>query len=172
MDVLAANVPDAGGVVFVPAFTGLDVPYNNPAARASILGLTLGHDRGHIARAFFESIGYQIRAILETISDDTNLQVKNLLVGGGVSASDQACQIQADLLGIPVLRNTFTETTAWAAGLLAGLGSGIWSGLDELPALPGAHTCFEPSMGEGERDEGFHRWQQAIALVKDWGSGN
>ena len=168
MDTLAASVPDTGGVVFVPAFTGLDVPYNNPSARATILGLTLGHDRGHIARAFFESIGYQIRAILETISSDTDLQVKSLLVGGGVSASDQACQIQADLLGMPVLRNSFTETTAWAAGLLAGLGAGIWSSPHELPALPGSHTNFEPAMKNEKRDEGFHRWQRAISLVTEW----
>ena len=171
MDVLAASVPDAGGTVFVPAFTGLDVPYNNPSARATILGLTLGHDRGHIARAFFESIGYQIRAILETIAGDTDLRVKSLLVGGGVSVSDQACQIQADLLGIPVLRNTFTETTAWAAGLLAGLGAGSWPSPHELPTLPGSHTCFEPMMADVERDDGFHRWQRAISLVNEWGSG-
>jgi glycerol kinase len=171
MDVLAASVPDAGGAIFIPAFTGLDVPYNNPAARATILGLTLGHDRGHIARAFFESIGYQIRAILETISGDTGLQVKNLLVGGGVSASDQACQIQADLLGIPVLRNTFSETTAWAAGLLAGLGAGTWPSPADLPPLPGSHTCFEPAMVGAQRDDGFERWQRAIALVAEWGSG-
>jgi glycerol kinase len=128
----------------------------------------LGHDRGHIARAFFESIGYQIRAILETITRDTDLRVNRLLVGGGVSASDQACQIQADLLGMPVLRNTFTETTAWAAGLLAGLGAGIWSSPHELPALPGSHTYFEPAMKNEKRDDGFHRWQRAISFVTEW----
>jgi glycerol kinase len=132
----------------------------------------LGHDRGHIARAFFESIGYQIRAILETITSDTDLRVKNLLVGGGVSASDQACQIQANLLGMPVLRNTFTETTAWAAGLLAGLGAGVWPSSNELPTLPGSHTCFEPIMADEARDDGFQRWQRAISLVTEWGSGS
>lgn len=172
MDDLAGSVPDAGGVVFVPAFTGLDVPYNKPAARATILGLTLGHNRGHIARAFFESIGYQIRSILETITDDTGLQVKSLLVGGGVSASDQACQIQADLLGMAVLRNVFTETTSWAAGLLAGLGAGYWSSPSELPALPGPQTNFEPLMFEEERDSGYERWKRAVSLVTEWGSGS
>lgn len=168
MDELAASTPDAGGVVFVPAFTGLDVPYNNPAARATILGLTLGHNRSHIARAFFESIGYQIRSILETITDDTGLQVKSLLVGGGVSASDQACQIQADLLAMPVLRSSFSETTAWAAGLLAGLGAGIWPSPAELPPLPGAHVCFEPLLADEVRDHGYERWKRAVSLVNAW----
>jgi glycerol kinase len=170
LDALASSVSDAGGVVFVPAFTGLDVPYNIPSARATLLGLTLGHDRGHVARAFFESIGYQIRAILETITRETDLQVKRLLVGGGVSSSDQACQIQADLIGIPVLRPTFAETTAWAAGLLAGLGAGVWSSPHELPPLPGSHTCFEPAMKSAKRDDGFHRWQRAISLAARWES--
>jgi glycerol kinase len=96
--------------------------------------------------------------------------VKRLLVGGGVSSSDQACQIQADLIGIPVLRPTFAETTAWAAGLLAGLGAGVWSSPHELPPLPGSHTCFEPAMKSAKRDDGFHRWQRAISLAARWES--
>ncbi|MCB8919455.1 MAG: carbohydrate kinase [Ardenticatenaceae bacterium] len=170
MDQLAASVPDAGGVVYVPAFTGLEVPYNDPKARATMLGLTLGHHRGHIARAFFESIGYQIRAILETIMTEADVTVDRLLVGGGVSASDLACQIQADLLGIPILRPTFTETTAWAAGLLAGLGAGFWATPADLPPLPGSHTQFDPpGRGSEQRDRGYEHWQQAVALVQQWG---
>jgi glycerol kinase len=168
MDELAASVSDVGGLAFVPAFTGLDVPYNNPAARATIFGLTLGHHRGHIARAFFESIGYQLRTILETITKETGVDVKQLVVGGGVSASDLACQVQADLLNMPVARPTFAETTSWAAGLLAGLGAGIWPSLDTLPPLPGSQDFFYP-MGENTRhNAGYQRWQHAVSLVCDW----
>lgn len=169
MDQLAASVADAGGLAFVPAFTGLEVPYNDPLARGTLLGMTLGHDRGHIARAFFEAVGYQIRAILETITYDAGVTVAELLVGGGVSASDLACQIQADLVGIPVLRPTFTETTAWAAGILAGLGANFWESLSALPPLPGTHKRFEPQWTTSARDVGFARWQQAVALVQAWG---
>jgi glycerol kinase len=163
---LAASVPTSGGVVFVPAFTGLDVPYNNPDARATILGLTLGTHRGHIVRAFLESLGFQMRAILETIAQDTGLRVAELLVGGGVTASDEACQIQADLTGVTVLRPTFAESTAWAAALLAGLGAGVWPGVDALPPTPGDCTRFEPRLGADERDAGYGRWREAIALVQ------
>ena len=168
MDLLAGSVDDSGGVYFVPAFTGLDVPYNNPRARATLLGLTLGHHRGHVMRAFFESIGYQIRAILETIDAEAGVSVEQLLVGGGVSASDLACQIQADLTGVPTLRPTFSETTAWATALLAGLGANIWSSPHNLPPLPGSYTRFDPTMKSRQRDDGYQRWQQAIALVSNW----
>jgi len=166
---LAAAVPDTGGMMVVPAFTGLDVPYNDGRARATFFGMALGHDRRHIARAFLESIGYQIRTILETITNEAGVQVEQLLVGGGVSASDLACQIQADLLGLPLLRPTFAETTAWAAGLLAGLGANVWPNADALPPLPGTHTRFEPQMAAAERDEGYGRWLRAIELVQAWG---
>lgn len=166
---LAGSVPDAGGVVFVPAFTGLDVPYNDAGARATIFGMTLGTHRGHIARAFLESLGFQIRAILETIAQDTGLRVEELLVGGGVTASDEACQIQADFTGIPIVRPTFTEATAWAAALLAGLGAGVWRSAADLPPTPGARTRFLPRLGQAQRDEGYGRWQRAVALVQAYG---
>jgi glycerol kinase len=168
LDGLAAGVPDAGEAVFVPAFTGLNAPYNDPQARGTLLGLTLGTRRGHIVRAFLEALGFQIRDILETIERDTGRQVEELLVGGGVTASDIACQIQADLTGIPVLRPTFTETTAYAAALLAGRGAGFWSSDDELPPPPGTRTVFEPCIPSSRRDAGFARWHDAIAFVRSW----
>jgi glycerol kinase len=169
MSQLAGSVPESGGVVFVPAFHGLEVPYNDAQARATLFGLTLGHDRSHICRAFFEAIGFQIRTILETITQEANVTVDNLLVGGGVSASDLACQIQADLLGIPVLRPTFTETTAWAAGLLAGLGAGFWPDESAMPLPPGDHVRFEPTLSLSARNEGYASWQRAVDFVRDWG---
>lgn len=169
LDGLAAGVPDAGEVAFVPAFTGLNAPYNDSQARGTLLGLTLGTRRGHIVRSFLEALGYQIRDILETIDRDTGHRVEELLVGGGVTASDIACQIQADLTGIPVLRPTFTETTAYAAALLAGRGAGFWAGDDQLPPPPGTRFVFEPRTTATQRDEGFARWQEAIRFVRAWG---
>jgi glycerol kinase len=170
MDELASSVGDSGGVVFVPAFTGLEVPHNDPQARATLFGLTLGHHRGHIARAFFEAVAFQIRTILATIHAEAGVTVEQLLVGGGVSASDLACQIQADLLAIPVQRPTFTETTAWAAGLLAGLGADFWPSADALPPLPGEYHTFTPSLDDTQRDAAYGRWQQAVRLVQEWGT--
>jgi glycerol kinase len=165
---LAATVPDSGGVMFVPAFTGLNVPYNLPQARGSLLGLTLGSSRAQIARAFLDSIGYQIRAILETIKRDTNLNVERLKVGGGLAASDLACQIQANWLGIQVIRPEFTQTSARAAALLAGMADGNWNSLTNLPTLPGNRTIFEPQISSDEREAGYERWKKAIRAVNYW----
>ncbi|MCC6601996.1 MAG: carbohydrate kinase [Anaerolineae bacterium] len=166
---LATAVPDSGGVMFVPAFTGLDAPYNDPDARAALLGMTLGTTRGHIVRAFLEALGYQLRAIKETIARDAGVTMGQMLVGGGVSASDIACQIQADMLNIPILRPTFTETTAWAAALLAGLQIGTWPDVASLPPLPGSHHRFEPCpIPPRDLEEGYGRWQQAIRLIQSW----
>jgi glycerol kinase len=169
LDALAESVADAGGVIVVPAFTGLNVPYNDHDARATILGLALGSDRAHVARAFFDAIGYQLRAILETIRDRTGLHVEQLSVGGGLSNSDIACQIQADQLGIPLVRPSEKETTARGAALLAGLGAGVWKSIDDLPALPEGGTIFEPRLSADQRDRDFARWQQAVRHVRELG---
>lgn len=165
---LAASVPDSGGVMFVPAFTGLNVPHNDQAARATLFGLSLGHNRAHVARAFLEAIGHQLRAILDTIADESGVRVSALKVGGGLSASDVACQIQADLLGVPVVRPPSTETTARAVALLAGHAHGHWPTLESLPALPGPATTFDPSISLSARDTAYARWQRAIETVRSW----
>jgi glycerol kinase len=170
LDELASAVTDSGGVMFVPAFTGLNTPYNDRQARGTILGMTLGTGREHIVRAFLDSIGYQIRVILETIAQDTDTVVDELLVGGGVTASDIACQIQADLTGIPILRPTFAETTAYAAALLAGLGSDVWPNEESLPPAPGTRTVFQPDCTPEQRDAGYARWQEAVRLTREWGA--
>ncbi len=169
LDAVARSVPDAGGVLFVPAFTGLNVPYNDHAARAAILGMSLGSDRAHIVRALLDAIGFQVRAILETIHADTGLAVAQLNVGGGLSASDLACQVQADLLGIPIVRPAERETTARGAALLAGLGAGVWRSVDELPDLPPGAVQFEPRLSDDQRDASYARWQQAVAAVRQFG---
>ncbi len=170
-DVLAKSVLDPSGLYFVPAFTGLNAPYGDPNARGTLFGLTLGHTRGHLIRAFLEALGYQLRDILTSVSAETGIKINELLVGGGVSASDIACQIQADLLGIPVKRPKFSETTAWATTLLAGLGAEIWTELSELPPLPGDYTQFLPQLDQERRNAGFERWKHAVSLTRAWGDG-
>jgi len=165
---LAASVDDAAGLVFVPAFTGLNVPYDVREARGTLLGLALGHTRAHIARAFLDAIGFQLAAILAEIERSTGIAVTELKVGGGLSASDAACAIQADWLGIPVVRSSFGETTARAAALLAGLGSGTWTREEDLPPLPGSRRAFEPRLDAARHAEGHARWRLAVDTVTAW----
>ncbi len=170
LDDLIASVPDSGGVVFVPAFSGLYDPYDDPDARGAILGLTFGNTRGHILRAFLESLGFQVRAILDQIEAGMDLTIAQLYLGGGISSSDAACQIQADLLGIPTVRLGFGETTARAAALLAGLGSGHWSRIVELPTLSDGRDTFRPSLSHQQQRDRIARWQQAVLRTLSWGS--
>jgi glycerol kinase len=169
LDALAASVPDSGGVVFVPAFTGLGVPSEDRTARGSILGLTLGTTSGHLARALLESIGCQLRDILDTVEREAGLTIAELRVGGGLANSDLACQIQADVAGVRLVRARDTETSARAAALLAGLGVGAWASHAELPPLLDGHErVFEPSMGAAQRDAILDRWQAALPRVRGW----
>jgi glycerol kinase len=165
---LAASVLDSAGVVFVPAFTGLFVPYNDLTARGTILGLTLGSTRAHIVRAFVEALAFQVRAILATIEAETKLHIDRLKLGGGVAASNEICQIMADLLGIPLIRSAIPETTARAAALLAGLGAGVWPDLAGLPPLPDDFTTFEPSLSIDQRDTAYTQWQRAVERARGW----
>lgn len=164
---LAMSVSDAGGVVFVPAFTGLGVPSEDRSARGTLLGMTLDTMPGHIARAFLDGLGYQLHDILKVIAEDSGLMIERLHVGGGMAGSDAACQIQADVLGLPVVRAANTETSVRAAALLAGLGAGIWKHAADLPALAGPATIFEPKPAAG-REEGLDRWHRALQRAREW----
>ena len=168
LDALAASVKNSGGIVFVPAFTGLNVPYNDRRARATLFGMTLGTTRAHIAHAFFQAIGFQLRGILDTMEREAHVYPQQLFVGGGISASDIGCQIQADLLGIPLVRPKFAQTTARAAALLAGIGAGIWQNVGDLPRLKTETQIFEPRLAAGERDAAFARWEHAVRAVREW----
>ncbi len=169
---LAVSVPDAAGVVFVPAFTGLGVPSEDRSARGTILGLTLDSSPAHIARAFLESIGYQMRDVLDTIAKESGVEVQELRVGGGIAASNEACQIQADVLGIPLIRARDTETSVRAAALLAGLGAQFWTTADALPPLLDATaTTFTPQSSPEQRAAGLERWQRALARAREWEQG-
>ncbi|MDR0478492.1 MAG: glycerol kinase, partial [Burkholderiaceae bacterium] len=163
---LAQSVPDAGGVMMVPAFTGLGAPYWNARARGVITGLTRGSTLAHIARAALESIAYQSAALLQAMNRDAvaagGAPVAELRVDGGASVNDLLMQFQADLLGVPVVRPAVTETTAWGAAALAGLASGVYSGPDELASLWRAERRFTPTLDRAQAAEAMARWEQAV----------
>jgi glycerol kinase len=163
---LAESVPDAGGVVFVPAFTGLGAPYWQPNARGAILGLTRGSTTAHIARAAIESIAFQSAALLRAMSRDAfegaEDSLKELRVDGGACRNDLLMQFQADLLGIPVVRPRITETTALGAASLAGLALGIYAGLDELAAQWQAERVFHPAMDREQAESLMDGWEAAV----------
>lgn len=163
---LAASVPDAGGVVFVPAFTGLGAPYWQPQASGAIVGLTRGTTVAHIARAALESIAFQSAALLEAMSRDAvaagGLPVSELRVDGGACVNDLLMQFQADLLGIPVVRPKVIETTALGAAYLAGLSSGVYRGLEELGRQWQVERRFMPTMPRERAGELMARWEHAV----------
>jgi glycerol kinase len=163
---LAASVPDAGGVLLVPAFTGLGAPYWQPDARGSIVGLTRGSTLAHIARAALDSIAFQSAALLQAMSRDAQagdrLVLSELRVDGGASVNDLLMQFQADLLGIPVVRPDSVETTARGAAFLAGLSSGVYAGLDELGALWRVGQRFEPRLSAERARDLMARWDHAV----------
>jgi glycerol kinase len=163
---LAESVPDAGGVMMVPAFTGLGAPYWKPDARGTITGLTRGTTVAHIARAALESIAYQSAALLQAMSRDAVASgaapVSELRVDGGACVNDLLMQFQADLLGIPVVRPAITETTALGAAYLAGLAAGVYRSTDELAALWQAERRFQPTLPAARAAELMARWEHAV----------
>lgn len=167
IEALALSVPDSGGVMFVPAFTGLGAPYWNANARGTITGLSRGSTMAHIARAALESIAYQSTALLEAMSLDASqtatLPLTELRVDGGASQNNLLMQFQADLLGIPVVRPTITETTALGAAYLAGLGTGVYESTDELQSLWQKDRVFEPQIDPKQAKEYMERWKHAIS---------
>ena len=163
---LAERVPDSGGVMFVPAFTGMGAPYWNPQARAAIVGLTRGSTAAHIARAALEGIAFQCAALLGAMGRDAAVHggpaVTELRVDGGACVNDLLMQFQADLLGISVVRPHITETTALGAAYLAGLTCGVFGSLQELTSLWRVERRFEPQMAVAERQERLARWEHAV----------
>ncbi len=159
---LAESVPDSGGVVFVPAFTGLGAPYWDAQARGAILGLTRGSTAAHIARAALESIAFQSAALLQAMAKDA-APVAELRVDGGACVNDLLMQFQADLLGIPVVRPQVTETTALGAAYLAGLATGVYANLEQLAALWKEGRRFEPRLAPAQAAQRMAQWQSAVA---------
>ncbi len=159
----ARAVPDTGGVYLVPAFTGLGAPYWNAEARGLLAGLTRGARSEHIVRAALESIAYQTRDLVEAMESDCGTGLAELRVDGGATANDFLMQFQADIIGVPVVRPAYAETTALGAAFLAGLATRFWSGTDELERFWSIDRRFEPSMAESRRKDLYEGWKSAVA---------
>jgi glycerol kinase len=171
VEALAAGVPDSGGVVLVPAFTGLGAPHWDAGARGTLLGLTRGTTAAHLARAALEAIACQVADVLGAMEADSGVTLAELRVDGGATANDLLMQIQADLLGVPVVRPKMRETTALGAALLAGRAVGLWnddSGLDQMgtAGAAGVDRIFEPR--PVDRAAVLGRWRRAVERAKGW----
>ena len=162
-EAVAGSVPDSGGVVFVPALTGLGAPHWDPEARGLITGITRGTTRAHLVRATLEAIAFEVRDVIDVMTADAGIAIPELSVDGGASANDLLCRLQATELQIPVRRPKVAETTALGAAFLAGLATGVWSSPEELRTTWQLDARFEP----GERDDaGYARWQDAIRRTR------
>jgi glycerol kinase len=164
---LAESVPDTGGVYLVPAFVGLGAPYWDPYARGTLVGVTRGTTRAHLARAALEAIAYQSRDVLDTMRRESGVPVTTLRVDGGAAANDFLCQFQADLLGVEVLRPSVTETTGLGAAYLAGVGAGLWKSR-ELAGRWKLERKFTPAMSEGARAVAYEGWRRAVERSRGW----
>ncbi|AEF42790.1 glycerol kinase GlpK [Hoyosella subflava] len=165
---LAREVPDNGGVYFVPAFSGLFAPYWRSDARGAIVGLSRFNSNAHIARATLESICYQSRDVADAMAKDSGVQLEVLKVDGGVTANSLCMQIQADVLGVPVSRPVVAETTALGAAYAAGLAVGFWKDTDELRQNWNEHNRWEPQWNDEQRAVGYRRWQKAVERTFNW----
>ena len=162
---LAAGVPDSGGVVFVPALTGLGAPDWDPSARGLIVGITRATTKAHLARATLEAITFEVRDVVDLMRRESGVPMPQLTVDGGASVNNLLCQLQADQLDVPVLRPEVHETTGLGAAFLAGLGTGVWASTEELTHTWRLDRRFEPS----GRDEVAHRrWRAAVERSKGW----
>jgi glycerol kinase len=166
-EALARSVPDSGGVVFVPALTGLGAPDWDPYARGTIMGITRGTTRAHLVRATLEAIAFEVRDVVDLMTREAGLDLPELSVDGGAAANGFLCQVQADELGVPVLRSSELQATGLGAGIAAGIGSGLWSSPGEVGAQLRASALarFEPR----PRDASAHRrWRIAVERSKGW----
>ncbi len=164
---LAESVPDTGGVYLVPAFVGLGAPYWDPYARGTIVGLSRGTTRAHLARAALEAIAYQSRDVLDTMAQDAGLPIRTLRVDGGAAVNDFLCQFQSDILGVDVLRPSVTETTGLGAAYLAGVGAGLWK-TEELTGRWKLERRFAPAMAPAARDAAYAGWRRAVERSRAW----
>jgi len=165
---LAASVPDSGGVVFVPALTGLGSPCWDPRARGTILGLTRGSGRAELARATVESMAFATRDVVDAMSAASGVTISELRVDGGASVMDLLMQLQADQLGVAVIRSAVAETTALGAAYLAGLAEGVWSSAQEVAGLWASGGRFEPAGDRAAADAAYAAWLRGVERSRDW----
>jgi glycerol kinase len=168
VEALAASVPDTGGVYLVPAFTGLGAPHWDAYARGAIVGITRGTTGAHIARAALESIAYQNADVLDAMQRDAGVQLSELRVDGGAAANNLLLQLQADVLGVPVVRPTVLETTALGAAYLAGLAVGFWRDEREVTANWKIDRRFEPAMSRDRAAALRAGWHKAVERARSW----
>jgi glycerol kinase len=165
---LAKSVDDSGGIYFVPAFSGLYAPYWRSDARGVIVGLTRYINKGHIARAVLEATAYQTCEVLDAMNKDSGVDLKALKVDGGMVFNNTLMQFQADILGVPVIRPTVSETTALGAAYAAGLAVGVWKQIDDLRANWGRDAIWRPQMDIAERNKLYAGWKKAVTRTFDW----
>ena len=165
---LAASLNSNDDVYFVPALVGLGAPHWDSYARGTIIGLTRGTTRAHLARAALESMCYQTRDAVEAMREDSGTEIPTFRADGGAAANRWMMQFQADILGVPVEVPETLETTALGAAYLAGLATGFWQDKDELVSRWRLRRRYEPQMGEEERERLYARWKEALARAKDW----
>ncbi len=170
VEALARQVEDSGGVMVVPAFTGLGTPYWDPNARGCILGLTRGCNASHLARATLEGIAFQVVDLVRSMNADTGESLAELRVDGGASANDLLMQMQADLAQLPVVRRKNLESTALGAAFLAGLAGGIFSDTAELESRLEVDRTFQPGITAEEAEERYQVWLRAVERSRDWAS--
>ena len=168
VEALARSVPDTAGVYFVPALSGLGTPYWDPYARGVIAGLTRGSNRAHLARAALEAIAFQTVDAIRAMERGSGIALSELRVDGGAAANDLLLELQADLLGAPVLRPRCTETTSLGVALLAGIGAGLL-GKESITRQWTLDRRFDPEMEQWRREEMYRGWQRSVRLTRDWG---
>ncbi len=167
-DELAESVPNANGVYFVPAFTGLGAPYWDMYARGTIVGLTRGANAAHICRSVLEAIAYQMTDLLEAMKQDSDIELSELRVDGGASVSDIMMQIQSDMIRTKVNRPKMVETTAIGAAYLAGLATKFWKSTEEISKIREVDKVFEPIMDIEKREKRYRGWLRAVERSRDW----
>lgn len=168
IETLANSVPDTGGVYFVPAFSGLFAPYWKGKARGLIIGMTLATTKAHIARAALESICYQTKDILDAMVADSGTPLQEMKVDGGITVNELCMQIQADIMGIKVIRPEIRETTALGAAYGAGLALGYWTDIDEIRGRTIASKTWQPKSSEEARCDNYAKWKNAVERSFDW----
>ena len=168
VNTLAAQAPDSGGVVLVPAFTGLGAPYWDAEARGALLGMTRGTTAAHIARATLEGIAFQVADLVEAMRKDSGGKISTLRVDGGACASDLLMQTQADILGTSVERPANIESTALGAAMMAGLGAGVWKDAGALSQIRAVDRRFEPATTARERNARMKVWKRAVKRAQKW----
>ena len=168
VETLAASVPDTGGVYFVPAFSGLFAPYWRSDARGVIVGLTRANTKAHIARAALEAICYQTKEVLDAMEADSQIKMSEMRVDGGITNNKLCMQLQADIMGIDVVKPVITETTALGAAFAAGLATGVWKDTEQIKAIWKRENTWQPKSSAEWRDAGYQKWRKAITRTFDW----